>query len=78
MEELLANIIKEADYSKLPALKISAQDALGKNYYSIFSHNMIQVLLVLVSNNYYVMRLAQFNSINVSFLNLLTKFNVFN
>lgn len=30
MEELLANIIKEADHSKLPALKISAQDALGK------------------------------------------------
>jgi hypothetical protein len=36
MEELLANIIKEADYSKLPALKISAQDALGTNYYRIF------------------------------------------
>jgi hypothetical protein len=36
MEELLANIIKEADYSKLPALKISAQDALGT--YKLLSH----------------------------------------
>lgn len=45
MEELLANIIKEADYSKLPALKVSAQDALGIIF---FNNTMILIVFNLV------------------------------